>query len=121
MIDSNKRLVILSDKNDVNTKQSWYHYIWDFAVENKYGEINCEFNRGNPTNSLFIFNHFITSLTGNKINAKNVNSFKFLMNHILNCKNLKNKFPHIVTVDFYEIGEGLDVVNELNTTKLTTN
>ncbi len=121
MINSNKRLVILSDQNDANSKQSWYHYIWDFAVENKYGEINCEFNRGNPKNSLFIFNHFITSLTGNKNNAKNVNSFKYLMNHILNCKNLKNKFPNFVTVDFYEIGEGLDVVNELNTTKLTTN
>jgi hypothetical protein len=39
----------------------------------------------------------------------------------LNCKNLKNKFPNFVTVDFYEIGEGLDVVNELNTTKLTAN
>ena len=83
MIDSNKRLVILSDKNDANEKQRWYHYVWDFAVENKYGEINCEFNRGNPTNSLFIFNHFITSLSGNKNNAKNVNSFKFLMNHII--------------------------------------
>ena len=114
MIDSNKRLVILSDKNDANEDQSWYHYIWNFAVENKYGEINCEFNRGSPTNSLFIFNHFITSLTGNKNNAKNVNSFKFLRNHILNCKNLKNKFPNFITVDFCDIGESLDVVNKLN-------
>ena len=115
MIDSNKRLVILSDKNDANEKQSWYHYIWDFAVENKYGQINCEFNRGNPINSLFIFNHFITSFTGNKNNAKNVNSFKFLMNHIIKCKDLKNKFPNFITVDFFEIGESLDVVSKLNT------
>ena len=115
MIDSNKRLVILSDKNDANEKQRWYHYVWDFAVENKYGEINCEFNRGNPTNSLFIFNHFITSLPGNKNNAKNVNSFKFLMNHIIKCKDLKNKFPNFITVDFFEIGESLDVVGKLNT------
>ena len=47
--------------------------MWDFAVENKYGEINCEFNRGNPTNSLFIFNHFITSLNINENDVKNVN------------------------------------------------
>jgi hypothetical protein len=114
MIDSNKRLVIFSDKNDANKDQSWYHYIWNFAIENKYGEINCEFNRGSPTNSLFIFNHFITSLTGNKNNAKNVNSFNYLMNHIFNCKNLKNKFPNFITVDFYEIGESIDVVDKLN-------
>ena len=115
MIDSNKRLVILSDKNDANENQSWYHYMWDFAVENKYGQINCEFNRGNPENSLFIFNHFITSLTGNKDNANKVNSFKYFMNHITKCKDLKNKFPNFITVDFYEIGESLDVVSKLNT------
>lgn len=121
MIDSNKRLVILSDKNDANEKQSWYHYVWNFAVENKYGEINCEFNRGNPENSLFIFNHFITSLTGNKENANKVNSFKYLMNHITNCKDLKNKFPNFITVDFYEIGESIDVVSKLNSTEMTSN
>ncbi len=121
MIDSNKRLVILSDKNDGNEKQSWYHYMWNFAVENKYGEINCEFNRGSPENSLFIFNHFITSLTGNKDNANKVNSFKYLMNHITNCKDLKNKFPNFITVDFYEIGESIDVVSKLNSTELITN
>ena len=121
MIDSNKRLVILSDKNDANEKQSWYHYVWNFAVENKYGEINCEFNRGSPENSLFIFNHFITSLTGNKENANKVNSFKYLMNHITNCKDLKNKFPNFITVDFYEIGESIDVVSKLNSTELITN
>ena len=121
MIDSNKRLVILSDKNDANEKQSWYHYMWNFAVENKYGEINCEFNRGSPENSLFIFNHFITSLTGNKDNANKVNSFKYLMNHITNCKDLKNKFPNFITVDFYEIGESIDVVSKLNSTELITN
>ena len=121
MINSNKRLVIFSDKNDASEKQSWYHYLWDFAVENKYGEINCEFNRGNPKNSLFIFNHFVTSLTGSKDNANKVNSFKYLMNHITNCKDLKNKFPNFITVDFYEIGESIDVVSKLNSTKLTTN
>ena len=121
MIDSNKRLVILSDKNDANEKQSWYHYMCNFAVENKYGEINCEFNRGNPENSLFIFNHFITSLTGNKENANKVNSFKYLMNHITNCKDLKNKFPNFITVDFYEIGESIDVVSKLNSTEMTSN
>ncbi len=115
MIDSNKRLVIFSDKDDANENQSWHHYLWDFAVENKYGKINCEFNRGNPTNSLFIFNHFITSLTLNKSNAKNVNSFKFLINHIIKCKDLKNKFPNFITVDFFEIGESFDVVSKLNT------
>jgi len=114
MINSNKRLVILSDKNDANSQQSWYHYVWDFAVENKYGEINCDYNRGNPLNSLFIFNHFVTSVTRNKKKSKTVNSNPFFMNHVANCKELKNKFPNFITVDFYEIGNAIDVVNKLN-------
>ena len=39
------------------------------------------------------------------------------MNHIITCKDLKNKFPNFITVDFFEIGESLDVVSKLNTIK----
>jgi hypothetical protein len=43
------------------------------------------------------------------------------MNHITKCKDLKNKFPNFITVDFYEIGESLDVVSKLNTIEFIRN
>ena len=46
-----------------------------------------------------------------------LNNIKFLMNHIIKCKDLKNKFPNFITVDFFEIGESLDVVSKLNMIK----
>jgi hypothetical protein len=114
MINSNKRLVVLSDKSDATSNQDWYHYVWDFAVENKYGEINCDYNRGNPSNKLFIYNHFVTSNMGSVAKARRVNSNPDFLNYVTQCQLLKNKFPNFITVDFYEIGDALEVVNLLN-------
>jgi hypothetical protein len=114
MINSNKRLVVLSDKSDETSIHDWYHYIWDFAVENNYGDINCDFNRGNPSNKLFIYNHFVTSSIGSVTESKRVNSNPYFLNYVTECQFLKNKFPNFITVDFYEIGDALEVVNQLN-------
>jgi len=116
MIDTNKRLVVLSDKNDASSSQGWYHYVWDFAVENSYGSINCDYNRGNPSNNLFIFNHFVTSGTGtgSSSDALVVNSNPYFIDHVTQCQQSKNKFPNFITVDFYELGDSMDVVNQLN-------
>ena len=118
LINSNKRLVVFSDKSDAAPKQDWYHYVWDFAVENKYGEINCEYNRGNPSNKLFIFNHFVTSTIGSFTKAKRVNSNPYFFNYIKKCQLLKNKLPNFITVDFYETGNALNVVKQLNSQSL---
>ena len=83
-------------------------------MENKYGEINCEYNRGDSSNNLFIFNHFVTSTVGSLTKAKKVNSNPYFLNYIKKCELLKNKFPNFITVDFYETGNTLDVVNQLN-------
>ena len=114
MINANKRLVVLSDKSDATSNQHWYHYVWDFAVENKYGEINCDYNRGNPSNKLFIYNHFVTYNTEGVAKVRRVNSNPYFLNYVTECQLLKNKFPNFITVDFYEIGNSLEVVNQLN-------
>ena len=49
MIDVDKRLVVLSDNDDAMPSQSWYHYVWDFAVEtgfsnNALSDFTCDFN-----------------------------------------------------------------------------
>ena len=122
MIDNDNRLVIFSDVDDANSSQNWYHYIWDYAVETHYsvGAINdftCDFNRGDPINDLFIFNHFVTDATlgyGLYNESNDVNSNPFFINRALNCQNQTNKFPNFVTIDYYELGDGLAVVDQLN-------
>jgi len=122
MIDNDNRLVIFSDVDDASSSQSWYHYVWDYAVETHYsvGNINdftCDFNRGDPLNDLFIFNHFVTDATlgyGLYNESNDVNANPFFINRALNCQTQTNKFPNFVTVDYYELGDGLAVVDQLN-------
>lgn len=129
MIDENKRLVIFSDEDDAGNNQGWYHYVWEHAVEthfsvNNTNEFNCDFNRGEPENDLFIFNHFVTPSFGvpQESTAETVNSNPFLIERAVECWIEHDKFPNFITVDFYHLGNCIDVVNTLNSMNdLTTN
>ena len=122
MIDNDNRLVIFSDVDDASSSQHWYHYVWEYAVETHYsvGNINdftCDFNRGDPLNDLFIFNHFVTDATlgyGLYNESNDVNANPFFINRALNCQAQTNIFPNFVTVDYYELGDGIAVVDQLN-------
>lgn len=121
MIDSGKRLVIFSEKNDGSSAQPWYHFIWDHAVETHFtvhdtADFSCNFNRGDSANALFILNHFITNLIGVGVpaQAEIANSNPYFINRAVECWQTHNKFPNFVAVDFYEKGQCKDVVNALN-------
>ena len=122
MINNDNRLVIFSDVDDASSSQNWHHYVWEYAVETHYsvGNINdftCDFNRGDPLNDLFIFNHFVADATlgyGLYNESNDVNANPFFINRAQNCQTQTNKFPNFVTVDYYELGDGLAVVDQLN-------
>jgi hypothetical protein len=122
MIDDNKRLVVLSDKNDASPGEDWYHYVWEYAVEtpfsnNNNSDFTCEFNRGDENNDLFILNHFATDPNvgiGRTDLSELANEFDFFINRALDCWSTLDKFPNFPTVDFYELGDCLAVVDSLN-------
>jgi hypothetical protein len=122
MINLNKRLVVFSDVADASPSQAWYHYVWDFAVETHYSvndvnDFTDDYNRGDSLNDLYIFNHFVTNgVTGTGMDAESAiaNEYNFLLNRIELNNLLKGKFPNFITVDFFELGNALDVVNSIN-------
>ncbi len=122
MIDSGKRLMVFTDKKDASSSQKWYHYIWKYAVETSFEVTNTDnfttdFNRGNATNDLFILNHFVVNATigtGIRTKAEIVNSKTFLTNRFEKCMSEKAKSPNFVTVDFYDLGNCMSAVNQLN-------
>ncbi len=122
MINTDKRLVILSDVDDGSATQGWYHYMWTHAVETDYAnnaisDFSCDFNRGDPANDLFILNHFITDATlgvGLPQEAATVNGNPYFINRVLQCQVEAGKFPNFITVDFYEEGNSMSVVNTMN-------
>lgn len=121
MVDNNKRLVVFTDVNDANEGQEWYHYVWDYAVETHYSnksieDFSCDFNRGSAENDIFILNHFITNVIGVGVEyeANNINENPYFINRVLACQQTTSKFPNFITIDFYNLGDGLEVVNTLN-------
>jgi hypothetical protein len=129
MISSNKRLVVLSDRNDAAPGEDWYHYVWNYAVEtpfsnNSNSDFTCEFNRGDENNDLFILNHFATDPNlgvGRTDLSELANEFDFFYNRARDCEATLGKFPNFPTVDFYELGDALEVVDSLNQVTSSTN
>jgi hypothetical protein len=122
MIATGKRLVFFSDHNNAQPGQDWYHYMWDFAVEtdfdnNAVSDFNCDFNRGDASNDLFIVNHFVTDATlgtGQSNQAAIINQLPYFYDRVHGCQLEKEKFPNFPTVDFYELGQTMAVVDSLN-------
>ena len=125
MIDLNKRIVLFSD-NEVQNPPSWFHFLWEHAVETHFSnesidDFSCNLNRGEVQNSLFILNHFITNILlvlGNlelyNEQVEEVNSNPYFINRVYDCASEQDKFPNFITVDFYDVRNCMEVVNILN-------
>ena len=125
MIDLDKRIVLFSD-NEVENPPSWFHFLWGHAVETHFSnesidDFSCNLNRGEEQNSLFILNHFITNfllvISNLEIyyeQVEEVNSNPYFINRVYDCALEVDKFPNFITVDFYDVGDCMQVVNILN-------
>jgi len=118
MIDNGKRLVVLTDRD--GTPSTWYHPVWTFAWETHWSveyieDFTCDDNRGSTSNDLFILNHFLTrGATAKKTLANEANHNPFFVERALQCESESGKFPNFITVDYYDIGDAMSVVNTLN-------
>lgn len=119
MIDAGRRLVVLSDRRADPQAFPWQHYVWDHAFETPFsfrtpGDLSCRPNRGNPDNRLFILNHFLTIDFGRPSLARQINFNPSFAARAAECAAANEALPNFVTVDFHDIGDVIDVVNELN-------
>jgi hypothetical protein len=117
LIDQNQRLIMFSDT--VEDAPPYILEMWTHAVDVHYHaesqeDFSCDWFRGDPENALFIFNHFITNPLPNETAAAEVNAYDVLMPRAQKCLRDNGKMPNFVTVDFFSLGDTLQVVNELN-------
>ena len=115
MIDSGRRLVVMAEKNTGDIP--WYHNAYAFTQETPFSfetvdQFNCDPNRGDPDNPLFMINHWITPASANA--ADTANTVQTLNRRIAECQAKRNRSPNIIAVDFYARGDALSVVAELN-------
>jgi len=116
LVDADTRVVVLSDNGGA---PAWYHDVWSHAFETHFSadqpeDFSCAPNRGDPANALFIFNHFLTFPVAMPPLARQVNFNPFLGRRAFRCQAETGRLPNFVTVDFYSIGDVLEVVDQLN-------
>lgn len=116
LVDARTRLVVFTDERGV---LPWHHYVWDYASETPYSfetpaDLSCRPNRGDPSHSLFILNHFLTQVLGNPAFAEQINHNPLFIDRAEQCRSERDRLPNFVTVDFYDIGDVLAVARTLN-------
>lgn len=117
MIAADRRLVVFTDRE--GGAFPWYHDVWAYAFETHFSfstpeSMSCDPNRGDPSHSLFILNHFLTHVFGSPELAEQVNHNPFFRDRALRCRDERDTLPNFVTVDFYDIGDVTSVVAMLN-------
>jgi len=119
MIDDGTRLVILSDVRADPARFPQQAYVWDHAWETHWhaeqpADLGCDPNRGEPGHPLFILNHFLTYPVALEHLAESVNYDPGFSARVAQCREESGRLPNFVTVDFYDIGDVLTVVEALN-------
>lgn len=119
MIQNDERVVVLSENVGNKPKPDWYHDGFSLIQETPYtfkapGEFSCQPNRGQPGNPLFQINHWIEKIPPSPGDATIVNDYDFLLARARQCQQEREHLPNIIAVDFYELGDLIQVVNTLN-------
>lgn len=119
MIDAGERLVVFTDRRADSELYPWYLYVWDYAFETPFSfarpeDLSCAPNRGRASNVLFILNHFLTQSFGRPQLARQINFNPLFLDRARECETANERVANFVTVDFYDIGDVLSVVRELN-------
>lgn len=119
MIAADTRLLVTAES--AGPPPAWLHHVWDEAWDTPYGPteidgLSCALNRGSPEHDLFLVNHWVNTPLGlpSMDNAAIVNAADVLLSRALECQTQWDHPPNFLVVDFYEQGDLLAVVDELN-------
>ncbi|KAI9271451.1 PLC-like phosphodiesterase [Sporodiniella umbellata] len=131
MIQSGKRVVNFIDSKPNEVDYPWLMYqfarVFETPYENTKAEnFNCNIDRVasdvNPSDLMYVMNHFlygVIDIAAFKIQipmrnrAETING-QLLIDHTNNCTLVHAKKPSFIEVDFYTVGEALQLTAELN-------
>jgi len=118
LVDSNRRVIVFLESG--RTDVPWLRPVIKNIQETPYSfhspaEFSSKPNRGGTEGSLFLVNHWIESTpTPKPSNAAIVNARDVLLPRVIACEKQRHHLPNIVAVDFYQTGDLMAVVDELN-------
>src|SRR5690606_2477274 len=119
MIDSGKRLLVLMENEGGGSQYPYLHQGFDLVQDTGYtyasvDDFDCTLNRGTADSDLLMVNHWLSSFTALVSNAQKANAAEVLGERVRECQQERGQIPNFVAVNWYDQGELLPVVNELN-------
>ncbi len=121
MAGDDQRVLVMAE-NRTDGGPPWYHQAYDLMQETgfdysspaKMGR-DCEPNRGEPDNPLFLINNWInTDPAARPSNARVVNDRKFLLDRARLCERERDALVNYLAIDFFREGEVVGTVDALN-------
>ena len=117
MIAADTRLVVTNER--AQPPPEWMHHVWHLGWDTPFSfsdpdEFNCDHNRGTQSGDLFLINHWILDPLPRPANAEIVNSYDVLMERVDECQQRWGRLPTFIAIDFHDIGDIFEVVDELN-------
>ena len=124
MIERDRRLFVMAEKDNGGGEFAWYHDGFDLAQETPYTfkspaelsdlSTSCVPNRGDGNNPLFQLNHWVEKIPRSPDIGAKVNAFDFLKRRARECDRRRGLLSNLVAVDFYNEGDLLEVTRVLN-------
>jgi hypothetical protein len=123
LIESDKRLFVMAEKDSGTSAIPWYHDGFSLAMETPYtfgspvelaAKASCVPNRGGEGKPLFQLNNWVEKVPRSPTTAKLVNSLEFLVARARRCERRRQALPNLVAVDFYDKGDVVAASQELN-------
>jgi hypothetical protein len=118
MAESDQRVLVMAENDAAGVP--WYHPAFELVQETPYtfhdpSEFSNRPNRGGTSASLLLLNHWIESTpTPKPSNAAIVNAYDVLLKRARDCERERGRKVNLVAVDFYKVGDLIDVVRTLN-------
>ena len=117
MIASGRRLVILDERDGGGAP--WYQPAFLFIQDTRISSLleshtACDPNRGTPDSPLLLMNHWIDRFPPPLSENREVSDRATLSARVRSCRRSLNRTPNLIAVDFYERGDLIAVVRELN-------
>ena len=114
MITDGRRVFVMVEEDGGDI--AWLHDGFTFTQETPFSfrtvdDFSCVPNRGLDDSPLFQVNHFITPALGRN---GSINDLDILLPRLLECQDERGLLPNLISIDFWEQGDTLEVIDILN-------
>jgi hypothetical protein len=117
LVDSGQRLVVFAE--EAGPPPAWYANAFEAMKETPFlflspEQFSCRPNRGDEAATLFLLNHWVQRIAPDRVDSVVVNRLDELVGRARRCEVERGRLPNFLAVNFYNIGDLMAAVDELN-------